>query len=910
MFPASESRSRRSLLAGLMLAVASSVSAAQQAPPEEPPPPPENGLEEYLADRNLRDLLVTHLLRRVRASEGPERAQLGERLGSLYVQMLNEATTPAHRQTWEARALELIQSVPEAESVELRLTLAKARYLQAEEIAERFRIRLATPEERREAETILRSVGVTLQAIATSMHRRVELLERREAVGRDDEAAAIRNELADARRLRSLAMYYAGWTAYYNGLLTQRSQLADEAIQHFGWLLNGSGKPANVESVSPDMLRYEHVARAAIGCALSESLRGRDGAALLWLHTLDSSPNLPEAVKRQLLTRRFIVLAEGKRWADLDLLVRRRRMPERTGTIKPLAAPEARLLAVLMLESLQNPRVPPAAHEPIRALADAAITDLITLGEARHVHDLVSRYGSGLLSGEGFIVQYVRGLHAYERARQAHAEGENDQEPTARAEVANLYSAAAQTLDNAAAAGDAEGFPGEQASATMLGALCLFYSGSLEEAANRFEEAHRLASAQGGGEDSLWMAIVALDKAVDAGRPSLKPRRERLATLYLRRFPAGDRAAMLLLRMSGDGLIAPERAAEILLAIGRESPLYGAARRHAADLLYSIYRRARGAERDFAALRFAEITDEILQQDLSQLDGSTSEGRQTAERAILRLRQVLDAVLGMAAPDLERADRAIEQIQTLEKRAGLDLRAVQDEITFRRLQIAMMRGRQEDLDRHLVRLHDLGGRFADSADRLLYQRAVTALRRQRTEANAQSVVRHGLRVVTQFSTGASALSDPSVQNLYNTVADAAAFLWETSGDRAQRETAIRLDRAMVELANPPAVVLRRFAQLVEADGDAGAALGAWRSLLSGLQSGSPEWIEARYHSLRLLADEDPGRAREVLTQFKVLHPDLGKEPWATRFRELERTLTPSQPGPDDQSAAPAPEKSP
>jgi hypothetical protein len=892
MFRASERRLGSPLLAGLLLIAGSSTCRAQTED-SAPPPPPEHALEEYLADRNLRDLLVAHLLRRVRASDGPERARLAERLSSLYVQMLDEATTPAQRQTWEARALELIQSVPEAESVELRLNLAKARYLQAEEIAERFRLRLATPEERQEAEIILRSVGAALQTIATSTHRRLELLERREAIGRDDEAASIRTELAEFRRLRSLAMYYAGWTSYYSGLLSQRAQHADDAIQYFGWLLNASGKPANVESVSPDMLRYEHIARAAIGCALSESLRGRDGAALLWLHMLDSAQNLPEAVRNQLLTRRFIVLAEGRRWADLQLAVRRRRVPQREGEVRPLVASEARLLAVLMLEALQDPKVPSQAHEPISAIADAAISDLITLGEARHVHDLVSRYGSALLSGEGFIVQYVRGLHAYERARAAHATGENDQEPTARADVANLYSATAQSLDNAVAAADAERFAGERAGATMLGALCLYYSGRLEEAANRFEEAHKLAAASGGGEDSLWMAIVALDKAVDAGRPSLKPRRERLATLYLRRFPSGDRAAMLLLRMSGEGLITQERAAEILLAIGRESPLYGAARRHAADLLYGIFRRARGAERDFAALRFAEITDEILQQDLAQLDAETTEGRQTAERAVIRLRQVLDAVLGMAAPDLQRADRALEQIRNLEKHAGLDLRAVEDEIAFRRLQVALMRGRADDVSGALERLHQLGGRFADSADRLLYHRAVTALRRQKTAANAVEVVRHGLRVMTQFGTGPAAFNDPTVQSLYNTVAEAAAFLWETSGDRTQRATAIRLDRALVNHGNAPAIVLRRYAELVEADGDAAAALSAWRQLLSGLAGGSPEWIEARYHSLRLLAAEDPARARQVLAQFKVLYPDLGNEPWADRFRELESALNSS-----------------
>jgi hypothetical protein len=876
-----------SVLGALCLLLASSAALAQI---EEPLPPPDLALEEYLEQRGLRDLLIAHLLRRLRASEGPQRAELAERLGGYYVQMLDEAVTAEQRRQWEARAVELLEAVPEAESMELRLNLAKARYLHAEDIAERHRLRLASPEESQEAQTTLRSVNATLKEMGTMLTRRVDRLEQRESAARDEEAPRIRAELAEARRLRSLAMYYGGWSLYYTALLSGRSQLAEEALSNFGWLLNTPGRAASVERIAPDALRYEHLARAAIGCALSESLRGRDGVALLWLHALDSAVDLPDSVKQQLLARRIVILTSAKRWADLEQAVRRRRLPVASAPVQPLIAAEARLLAVLMLEALHDPAVVPAAHEAIQRLADAAITDLITLGEARHVHDLVSRYGTALLSGEGFIVQYVRGLHAYEAARQAHAAGENDQQPTRRAEVANLYAAALQVLENASQSRDASRFPAEQSNALMLGALCLFYSARLEQAADRFEQTHRLAPATAQGEDALWMAIVALDRAVDGGRLSLKERLNRLATFYLQRYPSGDRAAMLIMRLSSDGVISRERAAEILLAIGRESPLYEAARRHAADLLYAIYRRSRGSDRDFAALRFAEISDELLALDLPQIDPSTEQGQERAQRAIVRLRQVLDAVLGMTAPDLARAERALEHIQTLARRGGVDLKIFEDELAFRQLQVALLRGRQEEADRWLARLHALGGRYGDSADRLLYQRALVVFRRTASLDSASEVVRHGSRVIGQFGSGSAAMADPVVQSLYDNIAEAAARLWRARGDQTHLQLVLRLDRALVEHQRASAPVLRRYAELAEAAGEDEAALEAWRTLMSALNAGTSEWFEARYHSLRLLAAAEPQRAREVIEQLRVLYPNFGPEPWSTRLHQLDKQL--------------------
>jgi tetratricopeptide (TPR) repeat protein len=559
------------------LLAASAARAQQVAAPQEEVSGP--SIDQYLTDRGLNELLAVYLLQRLKVAEGDVRVKLADRLGSIYVQMLDKATTPEARREWEARSQDLLRAVPEAESFELRLNLGKAQYLRAEDIAERWRLRLATPEEKQESETTLRAVNVVFKDIGTKVNRRVEQLERREATGRDEDEPAVRAELSEARRLRSLAMYYAGWSEYYIVMLAGRGSV-DEAMAHFGWLLNASGgRQANVERVPASLLRYEHIARAALGCALCESIRGRDGAAMLWLDAVEHADGIPPAIAKQLFSRRIVVYARAKRWGDLEHMVKNRREPGKDKPTAPLDAGEARLLAVVALEALDDGNLPPGGRDIVQNLADTAMTDLITLGEVRQVQDLVGKFGSAHLGGEGFIVQYIRGLQTYDRARAAHAAtGKNVDDPTAEESVGNLYREAAASLQIAVNAKDAARYADERSNAGLVLGLSLFYAGDLKQAADRFEEAFRAGT--GGGpsagpiakrtEDALWLAIVSLDKAVEGGTGVLKERLTRLSALFLQTFPKSERAARLLLRQAGADLVSEDRAVSVLLGVPKE----------------------------------------------------------------------------------------------------------------------------------------------------------------------------------------------------------------------------------------------------------------------------------------------------------------------------------------------------
>lgn len=886
------------LAAAALVSVARAQGAAEAGAAAGPrPPPTDPALEQYLESLGLHELLAEHLHEQLAQAAGPDRARIADRLGRLYVELLQAADTPESRQRWASLGEELLRTVPEAESYDLRLNLARAQYLSAEEIAERHRLRLASDPERLEAERVLRQSASTFTDIGARMHRRVEMLERREASGQDADSEALRTQLAEARQLRSLAMYYAGWANYYTAMLTTRPALADEALGQFGWLLNASGgRGATVERLPRALLRYEHVARAALGCALCESLRGKDETALRWLEAVERAPDVPDVVRRQIFARRITVLGAAKRWADLEYLVRHRRGVGAGQVPRPLEVAEARLLAVLTLEALDQ-RGPERVRDALQALAEVALRDLVARGAVGHVLDLTARFGTLPLEPEGFVARYVRGVQAYERARQAHAAGGVPaDEPVQDEGTINMYREAAGLLESATVADDAGTFPRERAAAARLAGSAWHYAGDFAQAIARLEQAAQWADTPAAREEALWLAVLAAERAARRRNVALDEPLRRLGLLFLREYPHSPQAARLVLA-HGSRLVEPRMAVDILLGVARESPLYEASRRHAAAILHALFRRARGTERDLAALRLANVGEELLRLDLERTrTGGVEEARQALERIRQLGRQVLDVALSAATPDLSLAERVLEMLEHAAIQAGTGWDDLHEELEFRRFQMALWRGVRDEMDMRLNRLRQRGGTFAQAAERLALARAWSAFQKDATDDEAaQRVVEHGTRML-QALASASEPTGPR-RAVAAAVAAAAATLWERHGETAMRDLALELDGAAVSEGVASAGVLRRFARLCQAAGREADALDAWRTLLAALPPASPEWFEARYESLRLLSHHDRARAAEALAQFRVLHPDLGPEPWRTRFARLAAELNLAGAGP-------------
>lgn len=908
----------------VLMAIALGAQPERAAQPPEVPEVeaagPDDALEAYLRRLGLNTLLARHLERRVATLGRDRRGPVAERLARLYVDLLERAGNAEERSRWEQLAQKLLRDVPEADGHELRISLARVLYVRAEEVCERVRLRMATPEEAAEAERVLRQVEPQFREIASKAHRRVEALEKIENLG--DATEEMTRQLADARRVRSLSFFYAGWCQYYLAMLTRPEPGATEALKCFGWLLNSPhGRIATIERVPVSMLRFEHVARAAVGCGLAASLRSADGEAMRWLETVADAPDVAPAVRAQLLSRQIAVLAQARRWSDMERLVRKARNSDRAGggeDVRPLAVHEARLLAVVTLEADARVSGPQLAQ-----LARVALGDLIARGEIAHVLDLTSRFGTAPIGETGFIVHYVRGVKAYDEARAAHREsGADPEEPATRDAVVNQYRAAADLLRAALGQPDAANYRPERARAALFAGRSLFYAGDFAGSGDLFTQAWQHAAAMDArsaeSEEALWLAVVALDRA--ASRPGAPTeaaqRRAQTGAMFLQTYPDSPRAARLLLMRAAAGDVGDDEALRVLESVPRDAPMYEAARRQIARILYNRYRAAAGSERDFAALRFVTVAEELLAMD--RRAATTGQDRDAAARAVVRGRQLLDALLGVSAPDADRAQSTLELVRTLARVASLELAEHEAELTFRELQIALIRSRDDEAAALASRLESMPGarrEYLPAADRLLYRRAADRFRAARTpEARldaARAVVRFGTRVIDQLP-GAGpdgTPADAASLALYATVAGAAFETWSASrrteqdgGDTAARDLAMQLDRAVLRAAPRTEDSLRRLAATSEAAGEHRAALDCWGVLLAAAPSGSDSWFEARYHALRVLVKIDIGRARDLIVQHKVLYPSYGPEPWGARIRELEASM--SGPAPAGNGGAP------
>lgn len=850
-------------------------------------------VEDYLENLALPDVLAARLRKRLAESQGAEKSAIADRLGAVYVALMAQAKTPEARQRLETRSVELIAAVPESDTFELRIDLSKVAYLRAEDLSERQRLKMGTPEERQEAERLLRAAAPVFREIATKVAARIDAMERREQAGRDDDD--LRDQLADARRVRSLAMYYAGWSGYYLGLLTADQKFAARAVEDFGALLNApAGKPATVERLPTNLLKYPHVARAALGCALCASLKGNDVEAMRWIDAVAAAADIAPDVQAQVFLRKLTVLAAAGRWADVDLVVRRHTTD--AGERQRLTAAEARLLATSAMDAMQAANNTPRIKALTTELAQTALADLVAAGEIGHILDIVARYGTAPIGDTGFVVAYVRSLQAYTRAREQHESLGNAEEPTADPSVANRYREAASAVEIAISSADAPRFPVEREKAAMMLGLANYYASDFERSAAEFQKAASLASDDARKQEALWFAVVSLDRAVEAGKPSLTAERDRVALLFLSEFPRSEGAIRLLLRRAGAGLIPDDRAVAVLLDVAPESSLYPRARFEASQLLYRMIRKA--PDREAAAARFLDVAEQSLAMEVAGLAAKRPDKpsdkpaeKDLSQAPLFRVAmQIVDVAAAMSPPAAGRAQNALATFDQAVTVYALNIEPVASDLLYRRLQVAILAGDDAAAQSAITQLRAKGGARATSAERLVYRMAA-----RRWSASPDSVdsarrlVESGVIVVEQLEKDAGA-DAATLGAVANEVAGAAAFVWRRENNTEMRDLAIRLDRRSMARGFKPGPVLRRMAELSEAAGDPLQAIDAWNTLLAGLPQDSESWFEARYHSLRLLALRNPAQARDAMMQFVTLHPSFGPAPWGDKLREVAATL--------------------
>ena len=120
--------------------------------------------------------------------------------------------------------------------------------------------------------------------------------------------------------------------------------------------------------------------------------------------------------------------------------------------------------------------------------------------------------------------------------------------------------------------------------------------------------------------------------------------------------------------------------------------------------------------------------------------------------------------------------------------------------------------------------------------------------------------------------------------------DARTDLLRSTADPDEAARALVLAKGLLAKAPRDAALLRATALAAESAGELEEAADALRALVGGLPPRTNPWFEAKVDQLRVLAKLDPARAGAVLAQFRALYPELGPEPYRTRFLEIARGL--------------------
>lgn len=806
--------------------------------------------EAALQDAGMIDVLEAHLHNQLmQATDESVRNALIDRLAEMYTGALRVQTdrTP-ERAALSDRAWRLADLAGDQRAVELRLTLLLDDYLPIERTAELHELGLLSEADRAATVETLRVLHTRFLQMARAAVVGAATAERR---SRSSEDEGLYEQTRTAYRSRSLANYYAAWSGLTLAVLEERVAPVDVS-RAFGWLLGSAGELPKLDDVSPSALELEHVARSVIGVARVRAISGDWILAEQWLKLLTDSDVVTPDIRRQAIGRLLRIKADQREWTEAFVLCGALRDGESDEV--PLSTPDARYLALRTLSAIRNATRGRGAPEP---LARMALGDLIRRGEIGHVLDLRARFGTVGLLGDGFVGRYADALDRLELAQDAGTPG--------------LYTDAASRLGDAASADDADRFPLQRDDAWLKAAFCEIRAGRPRKALETVRLVLDSDPAAAAAEEARWLLVVALDETADARLA------EQLADAvrdYLARYPGTDRANRLLVRHAGSDMLEPAEVAEGLRGVGETDPVVLSARRVLARLVYRVWTDSRRTDTQ-ARNELLNLIDWIWARETTGPNPA-----QPRERIDIA-RIALDAALGASPQDIGRAEQALH----IAERALLDdptLGRFADELALRSVELYAASGRLAQAAQHADALRRSANPLGVTADRLLLAAIFEHLTARPEDQDATQLgVRIGARLSGDLIPPAPETLTPEASRVIDRVWRLAAGLSESADDPEMLGLALRLARVVLERGSPTAQGLRELAELANRAGDAPTELGAWSTLLGASRDTEPVWWEARYQTLRLLKDADPGAARRAFDQHKVLHPLPGLLPWTT-----------------------------
>ena len=830
----------------------------------------------YLEQHGLKQLLAMHLEQQLASADAAARSEILHRLANLYAELLEAETDDNRRAALEQRSRDLLEQAPAGSADALRLALLRGAYRAVERVAESHRLRTTQPGDVETATRALADLIPKLAELREQLHGALTTAERRLIRSSGVESVVLNEEFNRISDLHAQCTFLNAWSLYYQGWLLHRPEIVRAAEPLFAEILKTETLNPQPDDVSLDLRSMEGIARAILGMTLCKSMTASSSTALAWLELLEH-PETYEPLRAQAPVWRIVVHLE---YGEFDRV--RELLDEMTKDNVQVPVIWYRLAAVHALEA-QGQR---QADE----LARHAVTQLAAAGDLQQVLDLANRYGTQSLGSSGFAVRYVRGILEYQDVRTAHG----SDEPTNDPQLQQRYREASALLTASLNEADASNYARAASAAQGLIAWCHFFCGDYFAARTAFEEASRSHGGSNAAE-LLWMAIVSLDRAIDAGAAGdAESQLTQLIDRFLFLYPSSEHAPKLLLRRSLAASNPSPHLVEDLLSIPPNSDVYAAAQHRAADMLYQLFRRASERERLSYAQQYLAVAMPLITSSVREIDVNDSD---SVDVLVVRCRQVLEVSLTEGVNRPHATLTALNTLDELETQFSVDLSPFRDEIACRRMQERLQAGDVQAATQMVDAMwaQDPRSTWTRIATRAISRHGYSQWKQSDQSFESQQdaielVVRYGGRVLHEFSDAADPLQPAGSLGYHAAVAEASMTLWERTGNAERGRAALFLYERLLARQPNNAAFLRAVGLLAAHFGDQFKAIDCWRKLAAGLPERSPQWFEAKFHLIQSLASIDPARARDVMDQHKQLHPDYGIEPWGEKLRALDASL--------------------
>ena len=796
----------------------------------------QNDVTVWLQRMGCDELLARYLEEQLDHGDRKAKIRAAKQLADVYAIMLARSDQEGDKETLE-RAISLFDRIPEAGTTDLRLQLYRATYIAAEQILERYRLRISNQEEAVIAITHLHEVTEDLQSLRESLLKQLR---------------SSRTQSEKKQQQLGLITSYLAWARYYLAWYGEDQSEATKAANLFADILLGDNP--NLKSVSLDLKTHETGARAILGIALCKSILDDPRGSEPWFNELEDDSTW-RSVRLLVPLWRFYLHIDQMEW---NLVLEDLQSPN--------GLDQTLLFRVSAVHALEN-----YSNTVAKEVAEKALAGLINLNQLGIVSDIIKAYGTDAMEPDGFISNYISGDITFRELRKTYQSDVPATDPTIRqafAEVALIFNRAIQ-------ANDVASYKSLLDDCQFMMGLALFYSAQFNEASTAFQHAVEGDSK----EQSIWMAIVSLDY-IDPLLPKQQEMKEELSATYLLNWPNTEHATQLTIHQSSIEISNPQKI-EDLLAIPHSDPKYEDAQRQASRSLYAVWQQDTELDRDSVGNKYVTvamplmIADAILKEDLL-----------ATEIATVRAMRILEIALHQDVMRIVATQRAINTLDEIHARQTYSVLNLQNEINFRKITLHLYQQEHDEAASILLDMIENSpkDRWTTIASTSLWN-YLTALDTELNDELLYAVGKQILSNLTEYQYG-----NREYLNIASSTAQAAFGIYTNTKDPLIGEDALQISRNLVSQKPLIVQILLLNANIEMELGDSEIALSRWKTIASGSMKGSLQWLQARYNTIMMVSENSPSNALAILNQHHVLYPDYGKEPYGSKLKKLHQKL--------------------